>query len=100
MVTQNNAQQAYITARNKLLDIAGSYEASEEQIQKASDSAVKLADDFIGQNITDAGELTISYQSFVTYMQEAISSLEEAGPIGVVTDLKEALTAIEPAFSD
>lgn len=100
MVTQKEAQKIYETARDELLEIVSSYDATEEQINKAAEAAQKLADDFIGKEIIQYEKLSQSYQNFIIYMKGAISSLEKKGPIGVVTGLNDTLRTVEPLFSD
>ncbi len=100
MVTQGDVQKVYETARDELMEIISSYDATEEQINKAAEAAKKLADEFIGKEIETHDQLSQSYQRFITYMKRAISSLEEDGPIDVVTDLNTALGAVEPLFTD
>jgi hypothetical protein len=100
MLTQNDTQTVYKTARDELLKIVRSYSATNDQIKTAKDTAEKLARDFSGKEFDTFDELTESYQDFISYMKNAISNLEKGGPIEVVTQLTDALRAIEPAISD
>lgn len=100
MLTQNDAQTAYTTARDEVLKIVRSYNATEEQIKTAEKIAKKLATDFIGKQFVTFDELTKNYQDFIQYMKHAISDLQKGGPIEAVTKLKDVLGKIEPVFSD
>jgi len=98
MSTASEALKAYQKARDELLKIVGSYEATDEQTQKATEAAQKLADDFIKDTIVKVSEISARYQQFITDMKATIKSLEESGPTEVVADLKDALNNLKPIF--
>jgi hypothetical protein len=100
MVSKDDAQTTYTTARNKLLDIVTSINATEEQINTASAAAEKLAMEFLGKEYETFEALSASYQRFIDYMQKAIAHLEKDGPIEVVAKLKNTLSDLKPGFSE
>lgn len=90
-VTNQDAQAAYLRARQALDAVSKSGQASDKQKQAARRAREKLDLDFIGQNIADVEARTQKFVDFTNQMESLVESLSGDALLRGMRGLTEVL---------
>lgn len=96
-ITNQQAQKAYLEARNALSAIVSSRKATASEKSEARIKRDLLDSDFVGQNLADIEERTGLFERFVVEMKQITERLETnslvktIGTLRTLTDEAKAL---------
>ena len=99
-VSNEQAQQAYLAAREALDAISRSRRSSDAQKRAARRERERLDLDFIGQSIANVDQRTAKFQEFVANMQRLVDSLQSDALLRGMKGLTDVLAAAGPLVGD
>jgi hypothetical protein len=95
-ISDTQAQEQYLRARDALDAISRSRKATEQQKRAVRRERDRLDLEFIGQSIHNIQERTVKFQEFVNNMERLISNLETDLLLRGMKELSEVIVVAKP----
>ena len=99
-ISDKQAQEQYLRAREALDAISRSRKATDSQKKTARRERDRLDLEFVKQSFVNVQERTIKFQEFVNNMERLVSNLETDLLLRGMKELSEVIVAAKPLISD